>query len=510
MSPAATYDARELDEAVDIEPGHRKRILDLFYGLSSLNHYELLGVARSADKKAVKRAYFELAQLFHPDKYFRKNLGSYKSKMEACFGRLTVAHDVLTGKKRADYDAYLVSVEATRGVEAENNSLEAMLKAAMAEVQKAEEAASAESGGAIGSMSAEGVPPGTIPTLLVRPKSAPPGPPPRAPAADVTPPPRPASAAPAPTPTSAPAPVAPPPRARMTSNPEFISALLNDSLGTAGTSVNASAIPVPTAPATPTPATPPPAAPAAPSARDALARRMLGGRAPNRPLTGVPGKGASAGAQSPRGTGAPPAGGTAVPAHMRMSASDAVESLKRRYQERVGGARQAQIDKYLMAARQAVVDNDPVAAANAYRVASALLPDDEELKHKAEEAQSAADHILYDSYLKQADYEEKNAQWGDAARSWSKVAKTRPDNAMAHERAANALVKANGNLHEAAKLALKAVALEPKNLAFKLTLANVYMAADLLLNARRELEAALALSPGDKEIQALLKRAQKS
>ena len=52
----------------------------------------------SADKKAIKDAYYVLAAEYHPDRYFRKRLGTFKSKMEAVFNRLTVAHDTLTRK----------------------------------------------------------------------------------------------------------------------------------------------------------------------------------------------------------------------------------------------------------------------------------------------------------------------------------------------------------------------------------------------------------------------------
>ena len=81
---------------------------------------------------------------------------------------------------------------------------------------------------------------------------------------------------------------------------------------------------------------------------------------------------------------------------------------------------------------------------------------------------------------------------------------------MAHERAANALVKAEGDLHEASRMAQRAAALDPKNPQFRATLASVYLAAGLALNARRELETAAQLAPHDGTIQALLKRVGKS
>jgi hypothetical protein len=118
-APAPLYDPRELDEEVDLEMADRKRFLDLFYKLDDLDYYEILGVPHDADKKAIKRSYFQLASVLHPDKFFRKNLGSYKAKMEKIFGRVTEAHDTLTSKeRRPEYDQYIELQAQARGIEA--------------------------------------------------------------------------------------------------------------------------------------------------------------------------------------------------------------------------------------------------------------------------------------------------------------------------------------------------------------------------------------------------------
>ena len=120
------------EDGVELEPEHQRRILDLHEKLEIADHYALLGVPRGADKKAIKRAYYELAGVVHPDKYFRKQLGGFKLKMEAIFGRATLAHDVLTDKeRRAEYDAYL-------GDCARTNDIESLLRDALAEVERAE------------------------------------------------------------------------------------------------------------------------------------------------------------------------------------------------------------------------------------------------------------------------------------------------------------------------------------------------------------------------------------
>lgn len=112
------YDPAELDEPVDLDLARKRRILDLFYRLDTFTHYEVLGVTEDAEKKAVKNAYFELVTFFHPDKYFGKQLGTFKPKLERVFNRLTEAHDVLTrNKTREEYDAYLRTQRKNREIE---------------------------------------------------------------------------------------------------------------------------------------------------------------------------------------------------------------------------------------------------------------------------------------------------------------------------------------------------------------------------------------------------------
>jgi curved DNA-binding protein CbpA len=111
----ARYDPAELDEPVEIDADKKRRILDLYYRLEDLTHYQVLEVDEQADKKRIKSAYYAMAPAFHPDRFFRKNIGSYKAKIEAVFNRVTIAHDVLTAKdRRAEYDAHLASIQKSR------------------------------------------------------------------------------------------------------------------------------------------------------------------------------------------------------------------------------------------------------------------------------------------------------------------------------------------------------------------------------------------------------------
>jgi curved DNA-binding protein CbpA len=160
--PAASlYDPAELDEDVDIDVARRRRILDVFYGLERLTHYQLLDVEPSADKKTIKAAYFEIVSVFHPDRYYGKNVGSFKPKLERVFARLTESYDVLSrNTSRAEYDAYLKAQSKTRAFDAGQGD-NAAHQAALAEVMRRIQAeASAESRSANGPTPAAGSVPG--------------------------------------------------------------------------------------------------------------------------------------------------------------------------------------------------------------------------------------------------------------------------------------------------------------------------------------------------------------
>ena len=58
------------------------------------------GVKRDADKKQIRNAYFEMSKLFHPDAYFGKRVGSYKSKMETVFKRRGRRRITIRGMER--------------------------------------------------------------------------------------------------------------------------------------------------------------------------------------------------------------------------------------------------------------------------------------------------------------------------------------------------------------------------------------------------------------------------
>jgi len=96
----------ELSEAVDLPEDQRKRILAMYYRLATMTYYDFFDIRPDADDKTVKKAFRDVSRLYHPDQFFRRELGSYRAKIEALNKFARRANEVLTDEDvRRDYDA---------------------------------------------------------------------------------------------------------------------------------------------------------------------------------------------------------------------------------------------------------------------------------------------------------------------------------------------------------------------------------------------------------------------
>lgn len=94
------------DRETDLTPEQRERIDGVFAELATIDPYRLLGVAPGSDDKVVRRGYGDRVREFHPDRFFRKRLGPYRSKLEAIFARIETAYAQLKSREmRVAYDA---------------------------------------------------------------------------------------------------------------------------------------------------------------------------------------------------------------------------------------------------------------------------------------------------------------------------------------------------------------------------------------------------------------------
>lgn len=97
----------------ELTADERGAIDEIWERRMTATHYELLGVPRTADRKAIRDAYFNLSKRFHPDVFFRRELGVYRSRIDEVFRMLTRAYDVLSNpRQRAGYDLHLANLES--------------------------------------------------------------------------------------------------------------------------------------------------------------------------------------------------------------------------------------------------------------------------------------------------------------------------------------------------------------------------------------------------------------
>ncbi|MBN8467147.1 DnaJ domain-containing protein [Corallococcus exiguus] len=99
--PATPALDASMAEEVDLEPDQKRDIIEMERSLERMDHHAVLGVARGASPQEVKQAYYNASRRFHPDRYFGKNLGSFRARLERIFKRLTDAHNALSRQEPA-------------------------------------------------------------------------------------------------------------------------------------------------------------------------------------------------------------------------------------------------------------------------------------------------------------------------------------------------------------------------------------------------------------------------
>ena len=98
MSEAATT-------TLDLTPKECALIEQMHRTLDQGSHYTLLGVSEDANGQEIRTAYYELSRHWHPDRFFRREVGEYSPKIEAIFSAITQAYQVLSNdRKREHYD----------------------------------------------------------------------------------------------------------------------------------------------------------------------------------------------------------------------------------------------------------------------------------------------------------------------------------------------------------------------------------------------------------------------
>jgi curved DNA-binding protein CbpA len=96
-----------VSQPVDIDTAKQQEILEFEGRLTTNNLFSVLGVSPAATADEVRAAFHDLSKRFHPDRYFGKQLGPFKSKLDAIFRKLSEAHQTLSdsGRRQAYLDA---------------------------------------------------------------------------------------------------------------------------------------------------------------------------------------------------------------------------------------------------------------------------------------------------------------------------------------------------------------------------------------------------------------------
>lgn len=104
-------DAEELvamAEDVELSPLEKRRIIQYRRRVHHGTFFEMLGVGAEARKKELKRAYFKVSKAFHPDRFYKKNTGSFGPWLTEIFEMASKAFSVLSDdRERRQYEAVL-------------------------------------------------------------------------------------------------------------------------------------------------------------------------------------------------------------------------------------------------------------------------------------------------------------------------------------------------------------------------------------------------------------------
>lgn len=107
----------DADAATDLPVDVQARIRTLLDRVEAdVPYYDYFDLPRDADRKAIKRAYYALAALVHPDRHAGRTLGPWKARMEELFRILTSAHDTLSNPAQRELYDRLLPPEEPRDV----------------------------------------------------------------------------------------------------------------------------------------------------------------------------------------------------------------------------------------------------------------------------------------------------------------------------------------------------------------------------------------------------------
>ncbi|MEZ4286835.1 MAG: DnaJ domain-containing protein [Polyangiales bacterium] len=201
----------------------------------------------------------------------------------------------------------------------------------------------------------------------------------------------------------------------------------------------------------------------------------------------------------------PPTSNSSTAPATKEAPAAAVRHLAATLKQSADQRARATAERQIQEAVDAENRGDVAKATAAMRVAVAILPDRDDLKHEFQRLNTDLRIQLANIHQDQAKYEEENGLWDSAALSWGKVLEASPNDAHALQRTAHALWKAKGDLKKARNLLTQAIVQSPENIESYVLLARIYIDVGATESARKQLQTAAKLDPSHEIVNNLLK-----
>jgi len=167
--------------------------------------------------------------------------------------------------------------------------------------------------------------------------------------------------------------------------------------------------------------------------------------------------------------------------------------------------RRARAKRLFEAAMASFAEGRWLEAAGGVRLAIAFDPWNESYKERFGEVQRKAHEERAKQLVREAESALELRDLTTAVRAFGEALEYRPHDADLLHRAARLAWATGGDLHQAKEWAMAAVELDGTNAGHHRVLGQIYKAAGLEANARRELETAVAIDPKDEEARAELR-----
>jgi curved DNA-binding protein CbpA len=97
-----TSERKPIEPRAAVPSATKETIQRAYDAIETQDHYQVLGIKHSATTQEIKKAYFKLAKLYHPDRHFDPEMSDMKLKLETLFMRIHEAYDILSTQARRD------------------------------------------------------------------------------------------------------------------------------------------------------------------------------------------------------------------------------------------------------------------------------------------------------------------------------------------------------------------------------------------------------------------------